>query len=184
MTPHRPAIDCKRRQLLLGAFAATTLPFSPAIAGIASSPELKLNLYNLHTAETFNATFWAEGQYDLDALSAIDHLLRDHRTDEVKKIDSRLLSILYLINARLGNKRPTSVISGYRSRETNRRLAQTNVGVAKNSYHVKGRAIDIRMTGQSSTDIRDIALQLRVGGVGYYQRSDFVHLDTGPTRYW
>ncbi|OED37953.1 hypothetical protein AB833_22020 [Chromatiales bacterium (ex Bugula neritina AB1)] len=173
-----------RRSVLLATLASACVPLSDAIAAVSTYPELRLKLYNLHTEESINTVFWANGSYVITALNQFDYLLRDHRTGGVKEIDTRLLSILYLINQRLGNKKYISVISGYRSAETNRKLALRNSGVAKNSYHIKGRAIDIRINGYDSKIIRDAGVSLRVGGVGYYQKSDFVHLDTGPRRIW
>ena len=89
------------------------------------------------------------------------------------------------MSQKVGNTtQPFSVISGYRSAETNRKLALNNNGVAKNSYHIKGRAIDIRLPGTKTLHLKEAGLALRVGGVGYYSRSDFIHLDTGPHRVW
>ncbi len=169
---------------MLASLAVAGVPLSRAIASLSSYPELRLNLYNIHTTETLDTTFWVNGEYDVSALQEIDYLLRDHRTGDVKQIDTRLLSIIYLITQRLGSDGPVSVISGYRSAETNRKLAQINAGVASNSYHIKGQAIDIRIPGRNTAKVRDVGLKLRVGGVGYYPQSNFVHLDTGPPRHW
>lgn len=174
----------QRRTVLLGALASTLVPCGNAIAAATNYPELSLKLYNLHTTEEVDTVFWADGQYNQQALNDLNHLLRDHRTDQMIDIDVKLFSLLYLINSKLGNSRSISVISGYRSKETNRKLALTNPGVATNSYHTKGQAIDIRISGRETKDIRNAGLQLRVGGVGYYKRSNFTHLDTGPHRRW
>jgi len=173
----------QRRTALLTALGVSAAP-GLVRAAASSNSELRLNLYNLHTAEHVDTVFWENGQYNVDGLASINNLLRDHRTGGIVQIDPRLLSIVYLVNAKLHNNHPISVISGYRSSETNRKLAITNSGVARNSYHIKGRAIDLRIEGIESKAIRDAALKLRVGGVGYYEKSDFVHLDTGPRRYW
>ena len=141
-------------------------------------------MYNLHTTESLQTVFWADGEYNPEALKDLNHLLRDHRTDQVKPIDTRLFSLLYLLNKKARNNNSISVISGYRSPETNRKLAERNPGVAKNSYHIKGRAIDIRIPGKDTSILRDIGIKLGVGGVGYYQQSDFTHFDTGPRRSW
>ncbi len=169
---------------MLGALASSFVPFSQALAGLTTYPELRLKLYNLHTTETIDTVFWQEGQYNLDALAQLSYLLRDHRTGAVKTMDARLFSLLYLVNTKLNNKNTVSVISGYRSAETNRKLATRNSGVASNSYHIKGRAIDIRIPGKDTKNLRDVGLKLRVGGVGYYERSNFAHFDTGPYRHW
>lgn len=173
----------QRRHCLLS-ILGLSVTSSLANASTSTYPELKLNLYNLHTTEHIEAIFWENGSYNLKGLKLINHVLRDHRTGGVFPIDPRLLSVVYLLNARLGNNHPISVISGYRSLETNRKLAMTNAGVARNSYHTKGQAIDLRIEGIDTKTIRDTALSLRVGGVGYYQKSNFVHLDTGPRRSW
>ena len=128
--------------------------------------------------------FWQDGHYNPESLQEINWLLRDHRTGDVKFIDPRLLSILYLTNLKVDNSKAIHVISGYRSPKTNQMLAQRSSGVAKNSYHMRGRAIDLRIPGIQTDTIRDIGVQLGVGGVGYYPTSDFVHLDTGPKRQW
>ena len=174
----------QRRKLLLGALATSMVPFSDAIAAAADYPELSLQMYNLHTTEHIDTVFWSDGSYNVDALHMLNHFLRDHRTGQVKQIDPKLFSILYLLNKKIGNQREISVISGYRSAQTNRLLAQSNAGVAKKSYHIKGRAIDIRIPGKDTRTMRDIGIKLGVGGVGYYAKSDFIHLDTGPKRSW
>jgi len=175
----------QRRRALVVALGAASVPFAGAIASQNTYPELSLSLYNLHTTEKFNGSFWAAGLYIPEALEEINYLLRDHRTNEVKEIDPKLFSILYLVHAKVGRpKQPYSVISGYRSEATNRKLALKNSGVAKNSYHVKGRAVDIRLPGTETRDLRGAGLALRVGGVGYYKESNFIHLDTGPYRAW
>lgn len=175
----------QRRTSMLAALGLAAVPFGNAIADQTTYPELTLSLYNLHTTEHIKTAFWVAGSYDTNSLKAVNHFFRDHRTNEVKEIDPRLLSILYLVSRKVGQPaKPFSVISGYRSAETNRKLAKINSGVAKNSYHVKGRAVDIRLPGVETKDIRDAGLSLRVGGVGYYESSNFVHLDTGPHRTW
>ena len=173
-----------RRLVLLSALAGSLVPFSETIAQNTQYPELTLNLYNLHTTESINTVFWAEGTYNPSALQELNYFLRDHRTDEIKAIDTRIFSLVYLLNKKIDNQRPVSVISGYRSPETNRMLAERNAGVATNSYHIKGRAIDIRIPGKDTKQLRDIGLKLGVGGVGYYARSNFAHFDTGPRRNW
>lgn len=182
--PSTSQIRSDRRSALICALTASFIPFANAIANATKFPELELKLYNLHTTESINTVFWADGEYQIEALRDLNYLLRDHRTDQVKPIDTRIFSLLYLLNRKIDNKNPISVISGYRSPKTNRLLAERNAGVAKNSYHVKGRAVDIRIPGKDTRDLRDIGMKLGVGGVGYYQRSDFAHFDTGPRRSW
>jgi len=174
----------QRRLALMSALSAAAVPFSNAIAQTSNYPELRLRFYNLHTTEHLDTVFWADGKYNLSALAEINNLMRDHRTGEIKKMDQKLMSILYLINQRINNRNPISVISGYRSEETNRKLALINSGVAKNSFHIRGQAIDIRIPGVDTQLIKEAGLRLRVGGVGYYAKSNFAHIDTGPHRHW
>lgn len=179
-----PQFKLQRRKALLVALGVAAVPFGSRIAEAATYPELRISFYNLHTTELLDTVFWANGEYDPDALNQINNVLRDHRTGQIKQIDPRLMSVLFLINQKVNNKNPISVISGYRSEETNRKLARINSGVAKNSFHIKGQAIDIRIPGIDTAKIRDAALNLRVGGVGYYSKSNFTHIDTGPRRHW
>lgn len=184
MTDTHKQFRSQRRLAMIAALSSACVPFNRAIAKATSYPQLSLNLYNLHTQESLRTVFWEDGHYNTQALRDINILLRDHRTGGVLNIDTRLLSIIYLVAKKIGHQGPISVISGYRSAETNRKLALTNSGVAKNSYHIKGKAIDLRINGRDSAAVRDAGMQLRVGGVGYYPKSNFVHLDTGPRRYW
>ena len=168
----------------MSALSTAAVPFSNLLAQSTTHPELRLRFYNLHTTEHLDTVFWANGQYNETALAEIDNLMRDHRTGEIKEMDRKLMSILYLINQRINNRNPISVISGYRSEETNRKLALINSGVAKNSFHIRGQAIDIRIPGVDTQLIKQAGLKLRVGGVGYYAKSNFTHIDTGPHRHW
>jgi uncharacterized protein YcbK (DUF882 family) len=122
--------------------------------------------HNLHTGEHVETTYWAEGNYITPALKDIDHVLRDFRTGDVARIDPRLLDLLHLLRSRLESTEPFHVISGYRSPKTNGTLAQQSSGVAKLS------------------DLKGVAVSLKLGGVGYYPKSDFIHVDVGRVRYW
>ena len=149
-----------------------------------SSPEKSLSLYNTHTGEGVNAVYWVEGEYLPEALSAVDHVLRDHRTDEIKPIDPQLLDLLYAIREELGCHQAFHIISGYRSPATNAYLRSFRRGVAEHSLHMDGKAVDLRLPGWAAFSVRSVARDLRAGGVGYYPRSEFVHVDVGPVRYW
>lgn len=177
--------ECLKRGLL--AAAGALLPVQ-AMARMAewSSAERALSFYNLHTGEQLKeAVFWIEGRYIPETLEEINHLLRDYRTDEVESIDPNLLSLLYRLKGQLPTGNPFHVISGYRSPQTNTRLRQNGGGgVAKNSLHMVGQAIDIRVPGCDLSVLHKSALALKSGGVGYYPSSDFVHLDTGRVRWW
>jgi uncharacterized protein YcbK (DUF882 family) len=148
------------------------------------SPEKALSLYNTHTGEGVDAVYWVEGEYLPEALAAVDHVLRDHRTDEIKPIDPQLLDLLYAIREELGCHQAFHIISGYRSPTTNAYLRAVRRGVAEHSLHMDGKAVDLRLPGWGAFSVRSVAKDLRVGGVGYYPRSEFVHVDVGPIRYW
>jgi len=153
-----------------------------ALATVAA--ERTVALHNLHTGESLEATYWADGAYSTRALGEINHLLRDHRTGEVHAIDTALLEQLYAIQRKLGVERPYQVISGYRSPATNAALRSPGSGVAKHSLHMEGQAIDISLPGCKLRKLRETALAMKAGGVGYYPDSGFVHVDTGRVRFW
>jgi len=176
-----------RRDILKLSAATVASLMAPKVIARAidvGAGERKLKLYNLHTGEWANATYWAEGEYIDDELATIDKVLRDYRTGEIKQIDPRLLDNLYRLQTKVAKPGAFHVISGYRSAVTNARLHNKNQGVAKRSLHMQGRAIDIRLPGVNLKNLRHAALKMRAGGVGYYPRSDFIHLDTGRTRKW
>ncbi len=149
-----------------------------------ASPERKLSFYNLHTGESLNATYWADGHYVPEVMQEVNHILRDHRSNTSTAMDPRLFDMLHLLQQDLGVEKQFHVISGYRSPETNAKLAQQSNKVAKRSYHMLGKAIDIRVPGVALKHLRAQARSLQVGGVGYYQRSNFIHVDVGPVRAW
>ena len=146
--------------------------------------ERKLSFLNLHTGERIHTVYWAEGQYLPEGLSAINKVLRDHRTGETYDIDRDLLDMLQLLNYKMTSQNEFHVISGYRSPATNAALNARSNGVAKRSLHMQGKAIDIRLPGHDLTNLRQAALSLQAGGVGYYPKSDFIHIDTGRVRQW
>lgn len=140
--------------------------------------------YHTHTSEELNITYARQRAYDIDALRRVNHFLRDHRTGDIHPIDPRLLDLLYNIQRVSGHRGVFEVISGYRSPKTNAMLRKKSSGVAERSLHLVGRAIDVRMSGIKTRELGRIALHLKQGGVGYYAKSDFVHLDTGKARFW
>ena len=173
-----------RRDFLKWSLAGGTV-LAGARSWAQSQPaERRLKLFNTHTGEQLAATFWANGQYQEGELVAIDRLLRDHRSGDVFTIDRRLYDILYALQQRLDARGTYEVISGYRSPATNKMLRRHGNGVARNSLHTHGQAIDVRLTGVALADLRHAALGLRAGGVGNYPSSNFIHLDTGRVRAW
>lgn len=155
-----------------------------AIASMATNGERVLRLYNLHTGENLRAVYWAEGEYISDQLAALDHLLRDHRTGESIRMDRRLYDLLFVLQQTINRPGTYHVISGYRSPRTNAMLNKTSSGVARRSLHTQGKAIDVRLPGTKLNHLRQAALNLKAGGVGYYPKSDFIHVDTGRPRFW
>jgi uncharacterized protein YcbK (DUF882 family) len=155
-----------------------------AVIGKIEPEERSLSLYNPHTKERFNGIYWRNGKCITDALKKIDHLMRDVRTNEIKQIDKHLLDLIFAISIKLQPEKPFHVISGYRSPRTNAQLLKRGIGAAKKSYHLKGEAIDIRIPGFRTSALRQSASELKKGGVGYYPRRRFVHIDVGPVRYW
>lgn len=146
--------------------------------------EREISLRHRHTDETLTAVYYANGRYIPGALQDVNWLLRDFRCDEVKEIDPRLLDLLYAVRQRLEVNEPFEVYSGYRSPATNAMLAREGWGVARNSLHMQGMAIDINLPGWEARHIGNCALSLQRGGVGFYARSNFVHLDVGEIRSW
>jgi uncharacterized protein YcbK (DUF882 family) len=139
---------------------------------------------NLHTAEKINVEYYAHGAYVSQALASVNHLLRDFRTGDIGLIDVALLDVLHRLAVLTASRRPFQIISGYRSPATNEALRQHSSGVASGSLHTLGQAIDIRLADVPLQTLRDAARSMRSGGVGYYPRSNFVHVDTGRVRTW
>ncbi|MGE4063041.1 MAG: DUF882 domain-containing protein [Rhodospirillaceae bacterium] len=144
----------------------------------------RLHLQNLHTGEKVAADYWADGAYIPGGLDDIAKVLRDHRNGRSHPIDPTLLDLLHKVQATLEPSSPFHVISGYRSPESNAKLAAASSGVAKHSMHMDGKAIDIRIPGVDLTTLHKAAKSLKGGGVGYYAASNFVHMDVGRVRYW
>ncbi|RJX17330.1 MAG: DUF882 domain-containing protein [Desulfobulbus sp.] len=176
-----------RRRFVTGAIStATGLLLCSALPAWATgkSGNRSLTFYNTHTEEQLRVTYARNNAYDQAALRKVNLFLRDHRTDDVHPIDPKLLDILYAVQRAYGDNGIFEVISGYRSPQSNARLRRGSWGVARKSLHMVGRAIDVRRTGMKTRTLREIALELQRGGVGYYAKSDFVHLDTGRFRTW
>src|ERR1700724_642198 len=154
-------------------------------AASARAAEHSLQLYNTHTNEKIDIVYRRGDQYIQGALAKLDYFLRDHNTNEVRHFDPRLYDILSDLTASVG--RPggeIDIVCGYRTNSTNAALRAHTNGVAKNSLHIQAEAIDLRMPGVNTLKLRQAALALRRGGVGYYPHSDFIHVDTGRVRQW
>ncbi len=175
----------RRRFLGMTACAGMALNSSFSLANSAKSQGSRsLHLRNLHTNEAVNCTYWVDGSYQLEALLELDHCLRDHRSGDTIAMDPLLLDQLHTLQNSLDHGGEIHIISGYRSPASNAKLAQQSNGVAKKSLHMQGRAIDLRLPKRDLHKVRKAALSMGKGGVGYYPKSNFLHLDTGRFRHW
>ncbi len=182
--------DLTRRTLLgslAGATAAAvaTPAFSGAPALLTGAGNFRaLKLINNRTAERLSTVYWVEGQYIPEALDAFFYILRDWREDELIDIDIKAIDIMAAVQNLLETTESFEVVSGYRSPKTNAMLRSRSRGVARNSYHTRGMAIDLTMKSRSVPEVAAAAMSLKAGGVGRYSRSKFVHMDSGPVRDW
>lgn len=155
-----------------------------ALAAPMATPRA-LQMVHTHTQERIDIAFADSAGFVPQALAALNHFLRDHYSGDIGTIDPGLFELLHRVRARLGTDLPFAVISGYRSPLTNDRLRRTRGGgVARRSLHMDGQAIDVRLPGVPLTELRDAALEFAAGGVGFYARENFVHVDTGRVRRW
>ena len=178
--------DFNRRKLLKCSAAVIASTAFPQLlqANINISSERTLEFINLHTNEELSCCYWLNGKYSKSGLSRINYILRDHRAEEIYNINASLLDLLYLLRKALGSQAPFHVISAYRSPASNEKLRKSGSGVAKRSLHMQGKAIDIRLPDIKLSQLRDVAISFEAGGVGYYKRSNFIHLDVGRPRVW
>ena len=179
-----PNPDRSRRRFLCraGALAVTLLPAGALWA--KSAPTRTLSFVHTHTGERLASTYLRDGRYVPEELARINYVLRDFRTGEVKAIDPGVLDILADLRTLAAGDEAYEVICGYRSASTNAMLRARSSGVAEHSLHLEGRALDVRLPGVPTAQLRDLALGMNRGGVGYYAASDFVHLDNGRIRHW
>jgi uncharacterized protein YcbK (DUF882 family) len=178
------------RRSFLGYGAATTaaaLVPGRAQAAVSKRPERILSFFHTHTGERLKIAYCCDGVYQPEALNQLNHLLRDFRVNQEKPIDPKLFDLLHELSGTLETDQPYHVISGYRSPTTNVMLRErggAHTGVATQSLHMVGKAMDIRMPGVKLDQLRSAAASLKLGGVGFYPSSNFVHVDTGRVRYW
>ncbi len=169
----------KKSAIITGAAMMTQ---SEILAAVGEKKVLKL--HNVHLNKTFYAPFFEKNYYKLSGLFEVNKAFIDYRAKEMTRIDVKLVNLLYEIKQHLGYDKQFNIVSGYRSAHTNAQLRKTHEGVAKNSYHIKGQAVDIYVPNVSLRKLRDVALGLKRGGVGYYPTSHFLHVDVGPVRTW
>ncbi len=177
------------RRGVLGAFASTALLAAPTFTNAAGflrggGDIRRLRMYSQRTGESIDTIYWIEGNYIKEALKEINHFMRDWRTDGVIKIDTRTIDIMAASHNLMDAKEPYLLLSGYRSPQTNAMLRSRSRGVAKNSLHMKGQAVDLRLSSRSVGQIAKAATACRGGGVGRYSGSNFVHMDCGVVRTW
>ncbi len=165
----------------------TAIPFLTVQKVVAASNGVdtwKVAFRNAHTDESFSGVYRVGDKYLPEAFERVNYVLRDFRTKEVFPMDPHVIDIICMVHQKIGASDPLSILSGYRSPKTNAMLGRRTRGVASNSFHMYGQAIDIRMPGYSTRKLRNIARSLQAGGVGYYPRSSFIHVDTGSVRTW
>ena len=170
-----------------GIFVPALIPAAQAAnfkSGVISTGARRLAFRNAHTGESFSGVYRVGDKYLPDAFRQINTVMRDFRTNQVYPMDPRVIDIIYTVHRMTGRSTPFEILSGYRSPKTNAMLRKASSGVAQKSLHMSGRAIDLRMEDYSTTRIRDIASNLGAGGVGYYSKSNFVHMDSGDVRTW
>lgn len=155
----------------------------PALAW-GNNSAYRVSFRNQHTGENFSGVYRVGNKYLPEAFERINYVLRDHRQNEIFPIDPRAIDIVAIVHGATGSSNPYSLLSGYRSPRTNSALRSHSEGVAKNSLHLSGQAIDVRLEGVNASRIRELAMRLNAGGVGYYPRSGFVHMDSGAVRHW
>lgn len=175
----------RRRWLSLGGIMLGASILPNYVQAIVSTPKpLSLRLRNVNTGETLS-TGYVGGSFARSDLSKMNYIMRDRHTNQVRAIDPNLFLKLTQIQARLGMRNSEILIlSGYRSATTNAQMRRRSRGVASNSYHIQGKAVDFYIQGVPLAKIKAVAESLHNGGVGYYPRSNFVHVDTGPVRTW
>ena len=177
------------RRGLLGAFAATAITAAPTFSNAAGflrggGDIRRLKMYSGRTGESIDTIYWIEGQYIGEAIAEVNRFFRDWRNGQVHQIDTRTVDIIAATQNLLDSSQPYTLISGYRSPQTNAMLRANSSGVARNSRHLRGEAADLRMQGRSVNQLARAAAACRAGGVGRYSGSNFVHMDCGPVRSW
>lgn len=167
-----------------GGFApAPAAPEEPPPALDLTSPR-SLTLLNVNSSETLTVTYWSDGAYHRDALDKLNQFLRDSKNADQTEMDPLVFDVLWHTMQQTGYGGTVEVLSAFRSAETNAWLASVSRGVARDSQHINGNALDVRFPGVPVFKMRQAARSLNMGGVGFYPRSGFIHLDTGPVRYW
>jgi len=177
-------VNSPSRRRFVTTLGASALAIGPRWARAGNRAPRALSFDNLHTGEKLVVEYFQADRYLPDALAAVNHLLRDFRTGDVGAMDPALLDLLHGLGTLIGSTRAFQIISGYRSPATNAALHERSSGVASGSLHMCGQAVDIRLADVPLAALRNAALAIRAGGVGYYAASNFVHVDCGRVRAW
>lgn len=186
LPPQQASLSRRAALALAGGGAALLagLGSTTAEAGWRFGPKRELSVVNLHTGDRLKAVYWADGQYDYEAMREFCYVLRDHRANRTTDMDPGLFGLLHDIRLMLATSQPIEVFSGYRSPATNGALRRRSRGVARRSFHMLGKAVDLRIPGRDVRRIYRTAQAMQRGGTGLYTSSGFVHVDTGPVRSW
>ncbi|ACA31316.1 YcbK family protein [Histophilus somni] len=177
----------RRKWLSLGGIILSAALLPQSVLAVLPKPSKSkfLSFRNINTGERFRGEFFANKGFSSSDLKKIDHLMRDKRNNQIHKMDPKLFHKFVHIQNNLGlQNSEIQIICGYRSPASNSAMLRSGRGVARNSYHTRGQAIDFRIEGVSLAKLRQTAENLKNGGVGYYPRSNFIHVDTGPVRTW
>lgn len=182
-------VRTSRRQLLSAFAGVAVISATPVYANAAgflrnAGDVRRISMNNKRTGETIDTIYWIEGKYITPALKEINHFMRDWRRNEVINYDRRNIDILAASHRLLETTEPYTLLSGYRSPQTNAMLRSNNRGVASNSYHMKGMAADVRLASRSVSQMTAAGKACNSGGIGKYNGSNFVHMDCGPVRNW
>lgn len=189
VNPSDDQLLSQRRKFLkmgLAGVLGAAIPFATTKAVFASnkSEAWSISFINARTRESFSGVYRVGDKYLPEAFERINYILRDFRTGEVFPMDPKIIDMLSIINKEVDIDNSYEILSGYRSPKTNSMLGGKSRNVAKNSFHMYGQALDVRVPDYSTRNIRNIAKSMGVGGVGYYPRSNYVHIDTGNVRSW
>ena len=174
----------ERREFFKRTLVTTAMLSSGNLFGLSLPIDKTLKLYNIHTGESIQATFFSKDKFVDSEIERLDYFMRDYRINKSSQMDINLYSLLYAIQITSNTKKPIEILSGYRSKRTNDYLKRHKHHVAKHSYHILARAVDFKVKDRYIKDILKMSRLMEMGGVGYYPRNNFIHVDTGPIRNW
>jgi uncharacterized protein YcbK (DUF882 family) len=180
----RPQCSNQFSKIRLSAGLILLIVLALPVCTVADSGDRILSFYNTHTHERLTVIYKNGNRYKPEALKKISYILRDHRSGDIYPMDPKLVDFVYDLLTKVNNHGEVHIISGYRSPKTNAKLRKKSKGVARGSMHMKGKALDFRLPGTDTAVLKDTARAMKLGGVGYYSKSDFIQVDTGRVRNW